>query len=67
MAHPSPLSAPFAAYAVAAATEAASKSESLVIVIGSDLRTAFPAMMNVKSCRSSGLALERASQSQTTS
>ena len=43
MAHPSPLSAPFAAYALTVATEAASKAESLVIVTGSDLRTAFPA------------------------
>jgi hypothetical protein len=45
MAHPSPLSAPFAAYAVAVATEAASKAESLVIVTGSDLRTAFRAII----------------------
>jgi hypothetical protein len=47
MAHPSPLSAPFAAYEVAVATEAASKAKSLVIVTGSDLRAAFPAMMSV--------------------
>jgi hypothetical protein len=67
MAHPSPLSAAFAAYAVAAATEAASKAESLVIATGSDLRTAFLATMGVKSCRSSGLALQRASQSRTIS
>ena len=67
IAHPSPLSAPFAAYAVAVATEAASKAESLVIVTGSDLRAAFPATMIVRSCRSSGLASVRASPSQTTS
>jgi hypothetical protein len=47
MAHPSPLSAPFATYEVAVATEAASKAKSLVIVTGSDLRAAFPAMMSV--------------------
>jgi hypothetical protein len=34
---PSPLSAPFAAYAAPVATEAASKAESLVIVTGSEL------------------------------
>jgi hypothetical protein len=67
IAHPSPLSAPFAAYARTVATEAASKAESLVIVTGSDLRTAFPATMSVKSCRSTGLALERTSPRQTTS
>jgi hypothetical protein len=50
MAHPSPLSAPFAAYEVAVATEAASKAKSLVIVTGSDLRAAFPATMIVRSC-----------------
>jgi hypothetical protein len=37
IAHPSPLSTPFAAYAVAVANEAASKAESLVIVTGSEL------------------------------
>jgi hypothetical protein len=67
MAHRSPLSAPFAAYEVAVATEAASKAKSLMIVTGSDLRTAFPATMIVRSCRSSGLTLESASQSRTTS
>jgi hypothetical protein len=63
----SPLSAPFAAYEVAVATEAASKAKSLVIVTGSDLRAAFPATMIVRSCHSSGLVSVRASPGQTTS
>jgi hypothetical protein len=52
MAHPSPLSAPFAAYTVTVATEAASKAESFEIVTGSDLRAAFPAARGARLCRS---------------
>jgi hypothetical protein len=52
MAHPSPLSAPFVPYAVAVATEAACKAESLVIVTGSDLRAAFPAARSASLCQS---------------
>jgi transposase len=52
---------------VAVATRAASKAESLEIVIASDLHTAFPATMSVRLGRATGLALERASQGPTTS
>ena len=67
MAHPSPLSAPFAAYEVAVATEAASKAKSLVIVTGSDLRAAFPATMIVRSCHSSWVGFGKARQGPATS
>jgi hypothetical protein len=61
MAQPSPLSAPCAVGEVAAATEAGTRVESFVIVNGSDLRTASVAAMSVRSCRSTGLPLVRAS------
>jgi hypothetical protein len=52
---------------VAVATEAASKAESLVIVTGSDLRAAFPAARSAWLCRSTGVALVRATQGSATS
>jgi hypothetical protein len=61
MAQPSPFSAPCAVGEVAAATEAGTRVESFVIVNGSDLRTASVAAMSVRSCRSTGLPLVRAS------
>ena len=60
MAQPSPLSAPCAANEVALRPSSA-QGESFLIVNGSDLRKASVAMMGVRSWRSTGLPLVRAS------